>query len=110
MKNSLLSKQISDSKSNFNYFFSIMIVKILKKLIVFAILLLINQFFDYLTINIITLLSSIYTVYSIYKIVNYYGYYLNDIQNTFSNEVFYYIIDTKNIKYNLFKEVIKYGK
>ena len=76
----------------------------------FTLFLLINQIFDILIINIITLILTLYTAFYIYYIINYYGYYLNDIQNTFMNEDFSYIIDTEVIKNELLKGEVNYGK
>lgn len=110
MKNSLLDKQIKEAKINFNYFFMVMIVKIIKQIILLTTILLINQVFDILIINIITLLFTICSIFIIYKIAEHYNYILNDIKNTFSTVDFTYIVDTYFIKESLLKKVVKYGK
>ncbi len=110
MKSSLLEKQINEAKLNFNYFFMMMISKIIKNILILTCFLLINQIFDTLTINIITLLYTIYSIFSIYKVIDDYNYILNDIKNTFEDEEFVYIIDTNIIKDNLVRSVVKYGK
>ncbi len=110
MKNSLLDKQIKEAKINLNYFFMVMIVKIIKQSILLTTILLINQLFDTLIINIITLFFTICSIFIIYKIVEHYNYILNDIKNTFSNVDFTYIVDTYFIKESLLKKVVKYGK
>lgn len=111
MKKSLIiEEQKKDAKYNFNYFFIQIILKITRVIFIFVLLLLINQVFDYLFINIITLIFTLYTAYHIYHIISYYSYYLNDIQNTFENNDFSYIIDANIIKNKFFKGEVNYGK
>lgn len=110
MKNSLLEKQIIDAKINFNYFFMTMIIKLFKVTTIFGCILLINQIFDILIINILSLIYSLITIYIIYRIIDNYNYILKDIKKTFAKEVFTYTIDTNTFKDQLFEKVVKYGK
>ena len=110
MHNSFLEGQKKNAQDNFNYFFMIMIVKVIKILIILACILLINQIFDTLVINIITLILTVCSILSIYKIVDDYNYILNDIRNTFKDIDFNFNIDINIIKNYLYKKVEKYGK
>jgi len=110
MYNSLLEEQIKDAKINFNYFFMEMILKIIKVFAFLICILLINQIFDFLFINIITLLFVLCSIYIIYKIINNYNYFLNDIKHTLFKESFSYVLDTEIIKDTFLKGVVKYGK
>lgn len=110
MKSSILLRQINDAKTNYNYFYTIMITKVAKKIIALVCILLLNQIIDTLFINIISLLYLFYSIFSIYKVVDEYSYIIKDIKNTFKNDEFTYIIDLSNIKETLYKGVVKYGK
>lgn len=110
MNNSFLEKQINTAKDNLNYFFMKMITKIIKLFIVFTCVLLINQIFDTLFINIITLIFTLFFIFRVYKIIDEYTYILNDIKNTFNTTKFSFIVDTDIIKKDLIGMVVKYGK
>ncbi len=109
MKNCFLEKQSDSARNSYNYFFMKMVTKILIYLILLAVFLLINQIFDILVINIITLLLSIYYVFNIYKVIDNYSYILNDIRNTFTKIDFSLVLDINTVKDNIYK-VVKYGK
>lgn len=110
MNNRLLEKQKRDAKINFNYFFMVMITKIIKVFILLTCILLFNVFIDRLVVNIISLIATITSIYIIYQIINKYRYILNDIKNTFNDEEFIYIIDTNIVRDSLLNKVPKYGK
>lgn len=105
-----MDKQKIEAKMNFNYFLIILIVKICKVILLLATILLIDQVFDTLIINIITLIFVITSFFIVYKIIGKYNYILNDIKNTFNSEDFYLTVNTDVINNKKINGVVKYGK
>lgn len=110
MKKGLLEQQINDARINFNYFFITMIIKIFKVTIVLGCVLLINQIFDILLINIFSLIYTLITIYIMYKITNNYNYILQDIKRTLGEENLSFTIDKNMVRSELFGEIVRYGK
>ena len=110
MRKGLLEQQINDARINFNYFFMTMIIKIFKVTIVLGCVLLINQIFDILLINIFSLIYTLITIYIMYKITNNYNYILQDIKRTLGEENLSFTIDKRMVKSELFGEIVRYGK
>ena len=110
MKKGLLEQQINDARINFNYFFMTMIIKIFKVTIVLGCVLLINQIFDILLINIFSLIYTLITIYIMYKITNNYNYILQDIKRTLGEENLSFTIDKNMVRSELFGEIVRYGK
>lgn len=110
MRKGLLEQQINDARINFNYFFMTMIIKIFKVTIVLGCVLLINQIFDILLINIFSLIYTLITIYIMYKITNNYNYILQDIKRTLGEENLSFTIDKNMVRSELFGEIVRYGK
>ena len=109
MVNIFLNKQFNISNNNYNYFFAKMIVSIFKLVFKIATVLIINQFFDYLIINIICLIVVLDLIYDIYKTYNSYTYIMNDIKNTIPLDISYEL-DFNLIKKEFLGKVENYGK
>lgn len=110
MNNGLLEKQKREAQRNFNYFFMVMITKIIKVFIVLTCVLLFHCFINILLVKIISLVTVMISISLIYKIIDRYRYILNDIKKTFNNEEFIYIIDTNIARNLLLRKLPKYGK
>lgn len=110
MNKTFIDKQIIIAKENFNYFFMKTIILILQTCFKLAIMLLINQIFNYTIVNIISIIYTIVSIYNIYNSINNYNKIMTDIKNTLYNEVIFYEIDLDVISKNLFRGVVNYGK
>ena len=110
MNKTFIDKQIITAKENFNYFFMKTIILILQTCFKLAIMLLINQIFNYTIVNIISIIYTIVSIYNIYNNINNYNKIMTDIKNTLHNEVMFYEIDLDVISKNLFRGVVNYGK
>lgn len=110
MNKTFIDKQVIAAKENFNYFFTKMIVKILQSCFKLAIMLLLDEIFNYTVTNIICIIYTIYTMYSIYNIIKNYNSIMMDIKETLKHENICYEIDFNMISNNLFRGVVNYGK
>lgn len=110
MKSAFLNNQIINAKDNFNYFFMKLIAVILQNLLKISIVLLFNQIFNYLIINMLSIIIIVYFMYNIYNIIDNYSKILNDIKDTLPNENIFYEIDLNILADSLFKRKVKYGK
>lgn len=102
-------KQMGEAKNNYNYFFMKLIISLFKIVLRITIGLFISSILDCIFIYIITLL---FVIYSVVQIIFTYRYYLdiiNDIKNTIGCDLIFEI-DFRNISYDIFKGVLKYGK
>lgn len=110
MNNSYLKEQKRIAYNNYNYFFMKMIIDIIRVSLKLAILLLINEIFDYTVINIITIIYFIISIFRVYEITNKYKYIIYDIRDTLGYDKFSFEIDLNVIGNNIFKGLLSYGK
>lgn len=107
---SLLDRQILKAKDNFNYFFMIMISKILRLLVILALILLISQIINITFIYQMVVILILLSFYKIFQIIKYYTYILEDIRSTLPHENIYYVIDFSLMKKIIFKKSENYGR
>ncbi len=109
MNRVFLNNQIEEAKYNYNYFFMQMIIKILRVCFKLSFVLLLSSIFNYLIINILTIICTVISFINIFDIIKKYKYIINDIKNTLGID-YLFELDFNVISSNLFKGIFNYGK
>ena len=110
MESNYLEQQIIDARNNYNYFFVKLIFKTIQVIFWLSIALLISSIFDFLIINIMTIVLTIYAFYKIFSIYRYYSKIIREIKETLNIDELIFEVDFSKIKTNLFKGELKYGE
>lgn len=95
---------------NYNYFVMVMVVKVIIYLLRLSIVLIISSIFNYLLINIITIIYTIISIFWVYEVISNYKYIINDIRYTLDYDGLSFEIDLSVITNGIFKGLISYGK
>ena len=109
MDMSYVTNQLEEAKYNYNYFFMKMIIKVLQVCFKLSFILLLSSIFNYLIINIITIICTIISFVNIFDIIKKYKYIIDDIKNTLDID-YLFELDFNVISSNLFKGIFNYGK
>lgn len=107
MKYTFLDRQKNIAKKNYNYFVSSMICKVLFLCFKISFVLILNQIFNFLVVNILCFIYILSIIYSIYKVIVNYNFLLKDIRNTLNMDNFSFEID---LNFSFIKKVFTYGK
>lgn len=105
-----INNQLETAKYNYNYFIMKMIIRILQECFKLSCVLLISDIFNYIIINIITIIYTIISLFSIYNIIINYNNIIEDIRTTLGIDKLSFEIDVNVISNNLFKGFLSYGK
>lgn len=105
-----IDNQLETARYNYNYFIMKMIIRILQVCFKLSCILLISDIFNYIIINIITIIYTIISLFSIYNIIINYNNIIEDIRTTLGIDKLSFEIDVNVISNNLFKGFLSYGK
>lgn len=105
-----INNQLETARYNYNYFIMKMIIRILQVCFKLSCILLISDIFNYIIINIITIIYTIISLFSIYNIIINYNNIIEDIRTTLGIDKLSFEIDVNVISNNLFKGFLSYGK
>ena len=105
-----INNQLETARYNYNYFIMKMIIRILQVCFKLSCILLISDIFNYIIINIITIIYTIISLFSIYNIIINYNNIIEDIRTTLGIDKLSFEIDVNVISNNLFKGFLNYGK